>query len=224
CRIHAFPNGKEAKFLVRHGEACKREPAIKDGESTAVFFRPEKYGVVSYNAEQGELRIHCSSGTELQELRRAFGAHLFANEEFFPGATKYTLAPLVTGRECLVCQDIDGIQKVKLTAVEFLEAPRLAYKAKHSAKDIYSVIESGKMKWPADPSQISRATFQVMFSGAKSPRTVRLEMPNKVSYGRDEDSELMENWMQARGFIVGVEDVRPASAKSPMSVQPMFDL
>jgi hypothetical protein len=203
CRVHAFPNGSECKFLVRHGEPCKREPAIKDGESTSVFYRPEKYDLVAYDYAQGELRINCAGVTERHELRRAFGAHLFADEEFFPCTTKYTLAPLLTGRDCLVCHDIEGLSKVALASVEISHPAKPAFESRCKGDDVFAVIEAGRWNWPVEPGEIVRAAFLVTFSGCKTPRTVRVELPNKISYGRDEDADVMEVWMRARGFIVG---------------------
>jgi len=43
-------------FLVRHGEPFTRESIVKDGESSSVYYRPEKYDVLVYNPETGEIR------------------------------------------------------------------------------------------------------------------------------------------------------------------------
>jgi hypothetical protein len=118
CKVPVYPNGNECRFLVRHGEPCKREGAIKDGETATVFYRPEKYDVLAYDSERGEIRIHCSGKRELEELRKAFGLHLFGKEAFFPGTAKYALAPLLLGGECVVCNDIEEIESVTLTMVE----------------------------------------------------------------------------------------------------------
>ena len=84
CQVLVFPNGNECRFLVRHGEPCKREGAIKDGQTTTVFYRPEKFDVLAYDSRRGEIRIHCSGKRELEELRKAFGLHVFGKEDFFP--------------------------------------------------------------------------------------------------------------------------------------------
>lgn len=42
-------------FLVRHGEAFTRESIIKDGESSSVYYSPEKYDLLVYNPETGEI-------------------------------------------------------------------------------------------------------------------------------------------------------------------------
>ena len=43
-----------------------------------------------------------------------FSQHLFGQAEYFPGAEKYTLQPLIdNGVDALACADIDGLEDVK---------------------------------------------------------------------------------------------------------------
>jgi hypothetical protein len=203
CRVMAFPNGSECRFLVRHGEPCKREGAIKDGEATTVFYRPAKYAVLRYHMERGEIQIHCSGKRELEELRKAFGSHLFGKEEFFPATGKYLLAPLVGGRECLACGDIAGIESVKLTLVEIFERGTPWQRITRESEDVFALAEQGAFRWPS-PDRITRAGFEVKFTSGNKPRRVTIMPPNRALYGRDDDSLLIEEWLRARGFIVEV--------------------
>ena len=50
--------------------------------------------------------------------------------------------------------------------------------------------------------RIIRAGFQVKFSDAKRPRTLVIRPSNIAQYTRDSDSELLEDWMGRRGFII----------------------
>lgn len=214
CRVHAFAEENQCRFLVRHGDLFKREGAIKDGESISVFYRPEKYDVVIYDGKRGEIRIHCSGKRELNELRRAFGRHLFGDDGFFPATGKYTLAPLRKGRECLACGDIEGIESITLVGLEIVDNSKPAFVCKYSADDMYAVAEDGKFAWPSG-EQIKRATFAVVFAKPRKSRRVTIVVPNRALYGRDEDSVLIEQWMKARGFIV--EEVLNESEEGPLA-------
>jgi hypothetical protein len=213
CRVQAFADENQCRFLVRHGDLCKREGAIKDGESVSVFYRPEKYDVVIYDSTRGEIRIHCSGKRELNELRRAFGRHLFGDDGFFPGTGKFTLAPLRKGRECLACGDIDGIESITLVGLEIVDDSKSPFVCKYSADDMYAVAEDGNFAWPT-AERIKRATFAVKFVGRKS-RRVTIVVPNRALYGRDEDSVLIEQWLKARSFLI--EEVLNESEEGPLA-------
>ena len=199
-----FPNGNECRFLLRHGEPCKREGAIKDGQTTTVFYRPEKFDVLAYDSQRGEIRIHCSGKRELEELRRAFGLHVFGKEDFFPATAKYTLAPLLLGRGCVVCNDIAGIESITLTKVEVFYRTNPWQRITRESEDIFTLAENEPFQWPAAPERLTRAWFEVKFTSGNSPRRVTIMPPNRAQYGRDDDNILVEKWLMARGFIVGV--------------------
>ncbi len=81
-------------FLVGHGEPFTRESIIKDGESSSLFYRPEKYDVLVYSPENGDIRMNARSKGEKEPYRIKFGLHLFGDSEFFDGKSKFTLEPL----------------------------------------------------------------------------------------------------------------------------------
>jgi hypothetical protein len=190
CRVRAFPREGECWFLVRHGQPCKRE-GVMDGDGTgSVFYRPQKHDVLVYNEERGEMRINCCGKRELQEFLKAFGAHVFGNENFFPGTRKYRLAPLLTGRDCLACGDVAGLESVTLREVEFFFGGKPWQRVTRKSADIFDLLEREAFRWPAVEC-ISRASF----IGA-----------NKAQYGRDEDSVIIEAWLKVRKFIAEDED------------------
>jgi hypothetical protein len=62
-------------------------------------------------------------------------------------------------------------------------------------------VERGRVKLPDQLENITSATFQVRFRGAKRPRRLTIVPCNRVIYGREEDWPLLERLMLARGFI-----------------------
>lgn len=202
CRVFAFPKGDECWFLVRHGLPCKREGSFEDGRPASIFYRPQKHDVLVYNAEAGELRINCCGKRELERFLKAFGFFLFGDEGFFPGTAKYTLAPLVRdARSSLACLDVPGMESVTLKEVEFLFRGKPWQRTIRKSDDIFALVEAEHIRWPKDVAQITRATFEIKFSGSNKCRKVSVIPSNRAQYGRDDDSSIVEQWLKARGFI-----------------------
>ena len=90
-RIFAFVRPDGVWFLVRHGDPYRRQGAIDKGESSSVYFRPEKHDVLVYDVALGELRVNAASKGEKALYREKFGLHLFGDENHFPNTGKYSL-------------------------------------------------------------------------------------------------------------------------------------
>jgi hypothetical protein len=210
ARVFAYRREHEWWFLVRHGATCGREPALEDGEPTAVFFRPQRHDVLRLDPGRGEIGIHCCAERERRVLLRLFGACLFGRPDFFPGRAKYTLAPLVRrGRACLDCTDTPGVHQVRLTDVEFRFRREPWHRILQSANDLFALIEQDGWQWPEQLEDITRATFAVTLRDARRSRTLTLQPCNKALYSHEGDSALLENWMTRRGFILPPAAVGP---------------
>jgi len=201
CRVFPYQKEDGVWFLVRHGEPFKREGAIEAGQSSSVFYRPEKHDVLVYTPAIGELRMNARSKGEKQLYCETFGFHLFGDENFFPGAGKYTLEPLRTdGEASLVCTDVEGMDWVKLKEVRFLWGGAETEIEIRKANDIFAALATGQRTMPAKP-RIIRASFQVKFSDSRTPRMVTIRPSNIAEYTRDDDSAVVEEWLSRRGFI-----------------------
>lgn len=211
ARVFPSRQGDVWQFLVRHGAPCRRENAMANDEPTTVFYRPQRHDVLKYDTTRGEVAVNCCSDRERHVLLRLFGACLFGRADFFPGAARYTLAPLVQrGRACLACGDVPGIERVSLTEVELevQEDPR--HRDILKAADIFALVESGKLVWPQNVDEIRRATFAIKFWRAPRPRRLTIMPCNRVVYGREEDSGILERLLRTRGFI-DAEETRLAA-------------
>jgi hypothetical protein len=204
-KVFVFVKSDYTWFLVRHGEPFTRESTIKDGESSSVYYRPEKYDVLIYNPDSGEIRMNAKTKGEKELYRTSFGLHFFGDKEFFDGRSKFSLDVLSNNLEdALLCDDIDGMDWVKLKEIQvFRGGPHKEIEIR-KAEDLFAVYnENEKKKFPQ--SRIFRATMQVKFSDAKSARSVSLSTGNKAQFKRDDDAEILEEWMVRRGFIVAEE-------------------
>lgn len=200
-RVFVYRQPREWWFVVRHGAACRREPALEEGRPTSVFYRPQKHDVLVYDADRGEMRVHCCAARERRILLRHFGVCLFGDANHFPGTAKYTLAPLVRhGRDCLACRDVPGIERVSLVEVEFYFREEPWRRVIQRADDIFALVERGQMRWPDRTEAIARATFEFQFRRPRRPRRLTIIPCNKALYVRETDGALLERWMQARAF------------------------
>lgn len=195
----------EIRFLVQHGQTCKREPSRKGGRSTCTFFRPEKTDVVLLDLTHKELRINASSVPDLRQYRTLFGRHLFRNDDFFVFAEKYTLEPLqIAGEMALNCRDIEGIESVKLKEVEYAWGGAFEHTETHRAADLFKALPLIRRGLECEPV-IRKAVFEVKLTGERRARTVTIKAGNRSGYGRGDEAMVIERWLRARGFVISEE-------------------
>lgn len=200
-KVFVFPKANEVWFLVRHGEPFRREGSLVDGEPSSVFYRPEKYDVAVYNETIGELRINARSKGEKHLYRTRLGLHLFGDEEYFPDSGKYTLEPLRRdGFAAVVCQDIEGMEWVKLTELHHFWGGLEQEVEIRKAQDLFLAFGRRDASIPEDP-RLTQARFRIKFADAKTPRTITIKPPNVAQFTRDSDSDFIEEWLVRRGFV-----------------------
>ena len=205
-RVFVYPKGDSIWFLVRHGEPFRREGSLDGDQMSSVFYRPEKHDVLVYESAVGELRMNACNKGEKEIYRKEFGRHVFGNEDFFPGTGKYTLEPLRRdGAVSVVCTDVEGMDWVRLKEVQFLRGGAEREIEIRKAKDLFAALEATGRSMPAT-APILRASFHVKFTDAKSPRIVTIRPSNIAQYTRDSDADVVEDWLQKRGFIELDED------------------
>lgn len=195
-------------FLIRHGAPFKREASLDGVDLSSVCYRPLKYDVLVYAPQIRELGIHAESRAEKQLYRETFAKHLFGDKDIFPDTEKYSLEPLrKLGEDSLALGDIEGIDWIKLTEVQFFFGGDPWEVRTRKSHDIFAMLKARKQPFPTS-GRIVRATFRVKFSDAKTPRSIVIKPPNVAQYTRDADSVLVERWLKLRGFIKGRTEAR----------------
>lgn len=201
-RVFVYPGEDEVWFLIRHGDAYKRESAVEGYNSKGVFYRPEAFDVACYVPSMGELRIHTKNKGEQSLYRRELGKLVSGDYSFFPGLDKYDLSPIVyDGEKSLVVRDIDGIDWIMLIEVR-VEKLRAHYKllTTYTAPNVFFALRDGNIQ--IRPNEIvTKAKFKVKFTGEDKPRTITITPPNKLQLCRDTDSALIDVWLRKRGFV-----------------------
>jgi len=209
CKVHIFNKSDMIWFLVRHGEPYTRESVIQDGESISLYYQPEKYDVLIYNRQTGEIRMHARSKGEKELYRTRFGYHFFGNSEFFDSRGKFTLKPLrENGQDSLLCSDITGMEWAKLKELQIYYGGTQKEIEIRKAEDLFASLQERDRTIPQS-GHLLKAGFLIKFCDSKTPRTIIINAGNKAQFKRDDDAEILEDWMMQRGFITvsdGVED------------------
>ena len=217
CRVMRTDSAGEVRFLVEHGQPCKREPSRKGPRSTSTFFRPEKTDVVIYDIAHNELRINASTFGDVREYRALFGRYIFGGEDKFVFAEKYTLEPLKKlGREALNCLDIPGLEKVELREIEYSWNGAFDHIEIHRAGSVFHALVLIN-RGVEQEAHIRKAVFKIKLEGEKKPRTVTIKAGNKSGYNRGEEAMMIEDWLRARGFVLTEERLADAEADSAVA-------
>ena len=217
CRVTRKDSAGEVRFLIEHGQPCKREPSRKGTRSTSTFFRPEKTDVVIYDLVHNELRVNASAFADVREYLKLFSRHIFGGEAKFVFGEKYTLEPLKTdGRAALNCRDISGMDSVSLWEVEYSWGGAFEHIEIHRAKGLFHALALIRRDIEPEP-QIRKAVFKIKLAGEKRPRTVTIKAGNKSGYNRGEEAMMIEDWLRARGFVLTEETAHDPQADAALA-------
>lgn len=216
CRMFVIRHSPMTWILVRHGQPMRREASQKDdGGVGTEFYRPQRHDVLIYDERSGDVGVHASTKGERNLYLRTLGRHLFSGEEHFPPAGRFTLDPLIAdGSEALNVGDVDGIKGVRL--VEYRRYWGGVYRETETrkAEDIFAALADRNIRSLAG-GRLNSATFKVAFDDSEKERSVTIRPPGIARYERNDDSELIEQWLRRRGFIVSgqrVDDDEAATA------------
>ncbi len=200
-RVFIYAGDQEVRFLIRHGEPFKREESLNGAGVASVCYRPLKYDVLVYDRQLGELRINAQLVGEKKLYCEKLGLHLFGDSGCFPGTRKYTLEPLrEMGADALSCGDVEGIESITLTEVDFHWGGGHGEIEIRKAGDLFAALAAREGHLPTSP-RILKAVFKVKFEDSKTPRSVKIRPGNIAEYTRDSDAALIEQWLGLRGFI-----------------------
>jgi hypothetical protein len=206
AKISVCEKGDFLWFLIRHGDPFKREPVIENGESGSLFFQPEKYDVLVYNHVIREIRIYTKTKGQRELYRNAIGYHLFGDQEYFDVKSKFTLEPLRTEKEsALQCADIKGIDWIRLKEIHFQLGGNHRTIEVIKSEDVFESIKEWGNDFP-ETAVIIKAAFLIKFTDAVKPRSIVLNGNNRAQLSRDDDAEIIEQWLALRGFIVNTEN------------------
>jgi hypothetical protein len=201
-RVFPFVKDDAVWFLVRHGEKLRREGTIENGQSSSVFYRPEKYDIVIFDRALGELAVHADAKGETAEYCRAFGKRLFNSESIFSTEVsgRFSLAPIIDrGPDCLICSDVNGIEWVRLTELRWRHDCQQRHVEIHQADDVFAALADIRRSIPRSATLL-KAVFKIKFTHGERPRSVAIKPPNAAVFDRESDAPLVHDWLARRRF------------------------
>lgn len=80
----------------------------------------------------------------------------------------------------------------------------------HRADNVFRALDERGVRLP-ETARLVRAVFQVKFTDSRRPRSVTIRPSNVAQYTRDDDAELIEQWLRRRGFILTAEQREEAA-------------
>lgn len=200
CKVFPFPGDNDCCYIIRHGEPYARVSAINKGESSCVFFQPEKFDTLIYDFTSGRLRIGASSKPTRDLYRAAFGRHFFGDDGYFPEYQLFTLQPLITdGRESLYCNDVPGLQQITLKRVQVRLDGGYGLRVTYDSADVFG--DPGFLRTTSPDALVTEAVLSVKFVGESRARSTGIRIPNIIECCRDGDGVILDSWLRERGFI-----------------------
>ncbi len=211
ARVFFFPTNDSVWMLVRHGQRIRREGTVESGgESGSVYYRPEKFDVLIYYPNTGELAIHADTKGERAIYCRLIGRHAFNDYEFFRfdnPIPKYTLQPLVDfGPDSLVCGDVDGIAYVHLYELHLRHDSEQKNIEIRRADDVFLALAQQQrfLQEETESATLLRAKFKVTFVGGRQ-RIITIEPPNIASFDRETDNPLIHMAHRISNATIGID-------------------
>jgi hypothetical protein len=210
-RVMLFRRGDAVWIVVRHGQTFKREGSIREGQSSTEYYRPKKYDVLLYDPVHGTLGVHADGKRLIELYLHSVGLFFFEDDGYFAFEHRLSLDPLkIHGRDSLNCDDIPGIDEVRLVELTRFRGGPLKRTTVDKATDVFAALQEDGYSL-APTARLAAAVLEVMFTGEEKPRRVTLRGPNIIVYARNEDRELVDAFLRARGFLPQTAD-RASSA------------
>jgi len=205
--IVRFEFEKEVWFLIRYPGRLKRQVTIdEDGEAENLSFKPEEYDAVVYHKMYGDLRMNTSRKRDRKKYRVLFGHELLASENLFaPDAHVITLEPLKG--HCLGifnCEDINGLAEIEPVELAYHRIGEMGREIIWRADKNTTLLASNKLDpflLPDDTDTVRYAMFRYRLKNRTKYESLTVHQGNSMTYERDGDSAVLEEWLRTRKFV-----------------------
>ena len=205
CRLFVYPCPDECLFIVVRGQCRRRVDSVLGGLPGTLCFRPQQRDLLGYNWRRGELRVHAATASERDFYRGWFEWHLAGQTSFFPREATYSLFPVIRdGTKALYCRDVEGLEWVKLREVELLLPGTGEENREHQilrANNRCSVLAKRAFHFKPE-DELIRAVFSLQAKGSPAPQMLTIQPERDPHCQRDDDNNLVEEWLVRRGFIL----------------------
>ena len=189
-----FPQGHLVSIVIKYGKPLKRELKIKDGETESIFYNPQCHDLLIYNRDSDDISVRTDGEKgQLPEYLRCIGKHIFGSESYFEEKKIFSLDKL---HEIQTAShnfaSVDGIEDVKLVELQYDWGGKI--EIRKSGNLLGTLIRKNGLE-STSKANIIYAKFSIRFEGSNTPCKVDIRSGNQATFGRDEDSLVIEDWI-----------------------------
>ncbi|MCZ2204419.1 hypothetical protein [Bartonella sp. A05] len=200
CRVYMFPRGHRVSIVIKYGKPLKRELKMKDGETESIFYNPQCHDLLIYNCNSDDISVRTDGKKgQLPKYLYCIGKHIFGNEAYFNEMKIFSLDKL---REIQSPAhnfvSVNGIETVTLVEVQYDWDGET--EIRKSGNLLSTLIRKNGSK-STPKAKISYAKFSILFEGSNQPRKIGIHSGNQATFGRDEDSLIIEDWINEQQLV-----------------------
>jgi hypothetical protein len=205
-KVLVFDFDAEIWFLIRHPGIAQWQGVYEKGQVKSRAVTPELYDAVVYHKKFGDLRMNTHRKSDHTCYRITFGHMLFdASNVFDPHRMIVGLKPLWgDAREVCKIDDVQGLHEIRISEVCFYAMKSHGYKRVtwRSEKQNESLPLS-ETNWviPDDTDTVLYAKFRYRLRNSAKWQGLTVHQGKNLSYERDGDSCVLEDWLRERLFI-----------------------
>lgn len=198
CDVMAFEEAEGWALLIRHGEYVRRFEVIDDDNRyDTKALRPLKHDVGFVDMTTGDVLLSGRSEEVRETYRHVVSKNLFGNSNRLKPSRRFTLEPLRSGRECLLCPDVDSIAASMLRELH-LRRIGTTRTTIHRADDVFEEIEERGHDYLRDFNLV-KARFTIRVRGQRKAPSL-IVSPEDDSLKGDIHHPVTRPWMNACGF------------------------
>jgi len=199
-------NEESLDLTVSHGRPWQLQDVLVDGVRDILSFQPLHEDLLQFNRLTGELKINAATAIQKEMYRSTFGRYFFGNEDLFPPGDIWTTEPLRQNSEAaLSVVNIPELLSATLTSVTLFipgAKPELVTTKRANLTEILderiAYYESLDIE-----VRIAEARIELRFIDGRRTRSVTIKPPNIAIYIRDGDADVIELFLNDRGFTNG---------------------
>lgn len=207
-RVYAFPFDDGVRYVVQRGGVYVRHGAVVDGKPSTVGYLPLEFDILVLNSARRELAVKAWPPAEQTVLRDVFAEALTGRADAFAQPATLDLEPLrAGGLGCLWHGDVPGIARIRLTSIKVMLNRARRYIRQEQADDLFEVWREGQSRF-LSRGQIIEAGLEFTFEDSSTPRSVALSRNARIRLTRDDDGELVNEWLQRRMLVRGASDAK----------------
>jgi hypothetical protein len=193
-------------LTVSHGRPWQLQDVLVDGVRDILSFQPLHEDLLQFNRLTGELKINAATAIQKELYRSEFGRYYFGDENLFPPGDIWTAEPLRrNGEAALSVVNVPELLSATLTSVTLFIAGAKPELVTTKRADLIEILDE-RIAYYEDLDidvRIAEARIELRFIDGRRTRSVAIKPPNIAVYTRDGDADVIELFLNNRGYSNG---------------------